>query len=241
MVIELLQWYIAGNGEDFHAWGYVSGHRKLAEGEWIHTSSIINAEEDVKDQSLMVKTYSGNLYRLAKKDISSTHLGETGKCLIKLGLPAFCRNVKKAKAGAENERKRLIEEQLSEDELFLEMLGCSCQGAYFKDASGVHTLDVRTHVGMFQDSVLCLKGDVVDFRYFPDNTGLPVIRTYHASSNIEGLLVRNMGCMDISLNNIVCKAKAVTRVEKGCFSEEGLVSPDAYDGKSLLFRGIEEE
>lgn len=115
-----------------------------------------------------------------------------------------------------------------------EMIGCSCLGAYFKNASGVHTLAVSTHVGMFQDSVLCTDAGIVDFRYFPDNAGLPVIKTYHASANINVILVKNRGCVDISLNNIVCKAKSVTRLEKGCFSEEKLLSPDAYDGKRML-------
>lgn len=230
MAIELLQWYIAENV----VWGYVSRHPKLPEGAWIHTSRIIDAEEDVKNQCLMVKTYSGSLYRLAKKDISTEHLESTSQCLIKLGLPKFCRNVEKVKSGAENERKILIEEQLSQNELFLEMIGCSCLGAYFRNTSGVHTLNVRTHVGMVQDSIFCTEAGIADFRYFPDNAGLPGIRTYHASSNIEGLLVQNLGCVDIHLNDIVCKAKAVTKLEKGCFSEKGLVSPDAYDGKSVL-------
>lgn len=240
MAIDLLKWYVTEKAGDCHAWGYVSGHPEIAEGKWIHTSQIVKAEENTEKQCLMAETASGNIYCFAKKEIHFENMETTRRFLIKFGLPEFCRDAVEAGFEAEQERQSICRHRLAENELFLEMLGCSCLAAYFKDAGGVHPLDVDVHVGTFQDSVLCRKAGIADFRFFPQGDIFPIMETYHASNNIQGVLVKNLGRVDISLDSIACKAKAMTRVDKKHFTAEGLLSPDVYDGKCMLFGGIDE-
>lgn len=240
MAIDLFQWYMAERAGECHAWGYVSGHPEMAEGDWIHTSQIVKAEENTEKQCLMAETASGNIYCFAKKDIHFENMETTRQCLIKWGLSEFCRDAVEAGFEVEQERQSICRQRLAENELFLEMLGCSCLAAYFKDVDGVHPLNVNVHVGTFQDSVLCRKTGVADFRYFPQGDITPTVETYHASNNIKGLLVKNLGRVDIRLNSMVCKAKTMTRVDKKYFMVEGLLSPDVHDGKCMLFGGIDE-
>ncbi len=95
---------------------------------------------------------------------------------------------------------------------------------------------------MFQDSILCTRTGVADFRYFPQGLGTPEIETYHVSSNIERIHLYNMGTSDILFNKeILCRVQEITTVDKGDFGGEGLFSPDVYDGKCLLSGGIEQE
>lgn len=238
-MIQLFEWYIEKKYSNYMACGYVAGHPKLPDGTNIHTSLLVQVEKDER-QNLSLITRSGNQYHLAGEDICHKKISMTEKSLKVFGVHDFCKGALRLSAKKQDEKRREAEKRLSENGLFLEMLGCSCLAAYFKDACGVHPLNVNVHVGTFQDSVLCRKAGVADFRYFPQGDITPMIETYHASNNIKGLLVKNLGRVDIRLNSMVCKAKTVTRVDKKYFTVEGLLSPDVYDGKSMLLDWMKE-
>lgn len=61
------------------------------------------------------------------------------------------------------------------------------------------------------------------------------------SDHDERIHLCNAGNMGILFNKVLCKAKTVTLVEKAHFGGEGLLTPDVYDGKCLLFGGIKED
>lgn len=241
-MIQLFEWYIEKiYGNNYMARGYVAGHPKLPDGSHIHTSSIVQVGE-AGEQSLLLVTRSGNKYRLEGEDICGEKIRMTEKNLKVFGVRDFCKNAMRLTVRKKEEIRRELEKRLSEHELFLEMLGESCMGAYFKDGGGIHKLRVSIHVGMFQDSVLCLKDGTADFRYFPKGVIQSEIEIYHVSSNIERIHICNRGKDGILFNHkISCKAQAVTVVEKRDFGGEGLFSPDAYDGKCLFFEDMNKE
>lgn len=241
-MIQLLKWYIEKvYDNNYIAWGYASGHPKLLDGTYIHTSPIVQAREDA-GQSLLLVTRSGNQYHLAEEEICCEEIKNIRKNLKVFGVRDFCKDAVQLSVRKKEEKYRELKKQLSENELFLEMVGESCMGAYMKEGGNIHELEVSVHTGMFQDSVLCRKNGIADFRYFPKGFIQPEIETYHISSNIERIHICNRGKDGILFNHkILCKVQTVTVVEKQDFGGEGLFSPDAYDGKCLFFEDMNEE
>lgn len=243
-MIRLYQWQIERvKGNQCVAEGYVSGHPRLSDGTHIHTSVLVQVTVDTEERCLLLVTHSGNHYCLAGGDICTEEWERTDKNLNLFGVSSFG---KCAVADAVRKKEKMgkeLEKRLSENELFLMMLGERCTEVFFKDSEGIiHELDVKVHIGMFQDSILCTRTDVADFRYFPQGLGTPEIEPYHVSSNIERIHLYNMGTSDILFNKeIMCRVQEITTVEKGDFGGEGLFSPDVYDGKCLLSGGIEKE
>lgn len=240
-MIQLFEWYIEKKYSNYMACGYVAGHPKLPAGTNIHTSLLVQVEKDER-QNLSLITRSGNQYHLAGEDICHKKISMTEKSLKVFGVHDFCKGALRLSAKKQDEKRREAEKRLSENGLFLEMLGCSCLAAYFKDAGGVHPLNVNVHVGTFQDSVLCRNAGVADFRYFPQCCFQSEVEPYHVSSNIERIHICNRGKDGIFFNRkILCEAQSVTLVEKQYFGAERLFSPDVYDGKCLYSESIKEE
>ncbi len=102
------------------------------------------------------------------------------------------------------------------------------------------------HVGMFQDSVLYMqyhqdeKTPGLDFRYFPKGLFLDTVETYSWSDNILNVVIKNDTTHIIYFNG-----EMIERDEIRKFTQEkhnqGLISPDCYNGKSMFFSGVEEE
>ena len=65
----LFSWYIKAHGPVFLAHGIVSGHPKLPEGEAVHTSSLIRAEEE--ENGLLLETQSGSVYHVRAEEFSA--------------------------------------------------------------------------------------------------------------------------------------------------------------------------
>lgn len=241
-MIQLFKWHIEKvYDNNYTAWGYVSGHPKFPDGTHIHTSALVQVGE-AGGQNLLLVTHSGNRYHLAGEDICCEKIKDTAKNLKVFGVCDFCKDAMQLSARKKEEKHRGLSVRLSEHELYLEMLGESCMGAYMKEGGSIHELRVLVHTGMFQDSVLCRKGGIADFRYFPKGFIQPEIEIYHVSSNIERIHIFNQGNAGILFNNKVkCESQTVTVVEKQDFGGEGLLSPDAYDGKCLFFEGMSKE
>lgn len=101
------------------------------------------------------------------------------------------------------------------------------------------------HSGLFQDSILYTKyrqneEDIaLDFRYFPQ--GLEdCMETYSWSDNIKQAVIKNIRDFHITFNG----EKIAPGETKAFTSEghrEGLISPDCYNGKSILFEIPQED
>lgn len=235
-MFQLTDWFIERIGEGLYVvWGYLSGNKRFQDGTYVHTSQIVSIEQTPDSQCLMTGTVSGSTYCMKKQDIYSEKLSMTDKYLTELGLPEFCGDAVRCMEQAKAEEMHEADELLSVDELLLLMVGTACQGAYFKGGDGIHELRVEIHADMFQDSIICSQTGVADFRYYPMEGDEPVMDSYHASSNIRRILVKNLGKADILFQQgVVCRAGSVTAVEKEYFQGEGLLSPDNYNGESLL-------
>lgn len=183
----------------------MSGHPRLSDGTHIHTSVLVQVIVDTEGHCLLLVTHSGNHYCLAGGDIRTEKWERTDKNLNLFGVSSFG---KCAVADAVRKKEKMgkeLEKRLSENELFLMMLGERCTEAFFKDSGDIiHELDVKVHIGMFQDSILCARTDVADLRYFPKGLGTPEIEPYHVSSNIERIHLYNMGTSDILLIKKFC-------------------------------------
>lgn len=97
-----------------------------------------------------------------------------------------------------------------------------------RDEKGV--IKPLLHVGMFQDSVLYMKDDLVDFRYFPRGMGLEI---YSWSDNIECLRVKNMKNYDITVDKQIIRPGETVIIDNNNYNC-GLISLNCVDGKSIL-------
>lgn len=89
------------------------------------------------------------------------------------------------------------------------------------------------HSGMFQDSILYTKPNIVDFRYFPHYNSL---ETYSWSDNIEVAVIKNLTDDIISFNNVDIEPNETKVIDKTGHTQ-GLISPDCVSGKSALLQG----
>lgn len=109
------------------------------------------------------------------------------------------------------------------------------------------TVSPCVHSGMFQDSVLYMKygseyedNDCrLDFRYFPMGFGSDM-ETYSWSDNIKLAVIKNDCQYEIRFNKETIQP-GETRVFTPDNYRQGLVSPDCYNGKSVLFDSTEKE
>lgn len=107
------------------------------------------------------------------------------------------------------------------------------------------TVEPDIHSGLFQDSILYMKyrqnedDTALDFRYFPKGMG-DCMETYSWSDNIKQAVIKNICNFQIKFN----KQEIAPRETKVFTPEghvQGLLSPDCYNGKSLIFSPLQEE
>lgn len=247
----LEQWRLTGRetSQGWDMWdcviaqGKAFGNPRFPEGHGIHTSPILSCS--FTPYAMTVSTFSGSLYELRYAQINAEapldenllrRLGAGGKTIR-----ALRSRVQKQKMI----RRREIDGRLGRSELYLELKGCeSVAAAVFKDENGtLHTIEPWCHSGMFQDSWLICKAGVVDFRLFPHMLSW---EPYHVSDNIERVHIRNLSDLALSLQtrhySATLPAGETVTVEKEFLrGTEGLISPDCYNGKSMLFGGEREK
>lgn len=107
------------------------------------------------------------------------------------------------------------------------------------------TVEPDIHVGTYQDSILYMKhrksekDAALDFRYFPLEDGT-CIETYSWSDNIKQAVIKNTRDFVIKFND-----QEITPGERKVFTPEGhmqgLISPDCYNGKSVLTEIFQKE
>lgn len=241
----LKNWHLNEYSYGCNASGNTFGNYKFYEGQFIHTSKIEKiylAEKDV----YILKTHSGSLYQVRESDIDPEYFEQTRRLLEKFEVTdsqSDSDELKKAEEVLLN-KKSIVDnaasyalEHIGINELYLVVTGMDVLKAVFKNSGGIYEIKPRLHVGMFQDSVLITDFEygTVDFRFFPNNISM---EPYHWSDNLEKIHIRNIGKRDFMFlatdKNIVCKAGEITEIAKEEYSGEGLISPDAVNGKSLL-------
>lgn len=235
------RWRLEGSQLDdgdymFVAWGNVYGNPTFSNGYYIHTSPIELTE--LSEDALTVVTESGSVYELPFSGFN-TEVEQDTKTYRAAGIDAAL--MKKICARSHREvtrRQKEVGGRIGPNELYLEVAGCtSVADAWFKDENGAtHRINPSCHVGMFQDSWLMMGPGMVDFRLFPEAFGW---EPYHVSDNIERVHFYNTSNQDVGLrvhrNEINLTAGEITVVERAFLQDaEGLVSPDCYNGKSML-------
>ena len=240
-MIYLTKWEIneaIGKNENFYyANGIVSGHPRLVDGTYIHTSKVVSITFYETDNKLIMRTYSGSEYEMNLADICLDNYKSTAKWLKKFDvkLPSYdeCKSLADR---IESEVIKSMNKILKDGELYLKMKGVFVQKAYWKKTE-IRTIDVREHIGMFQDSYLVTDWEKheVDFRYFDELFG---IRPYHFSDGLNAILIDNIGSSEFGFTSgeyhVSCKPGEITRIESEHFNGEGLVSPDVVNGKCML-------
>jgi len=233
----LYHWRLAPyDGKDVLAHGLVTGHPKLPNGLYCHTSPIQAAR--LEDDALTLETFSGSRYVLRPEAMAPNRLEETAAGLEKLGLaPGLAERWAQARREADELRRARQTEELAPGELLLEVVGTNTFAAFFRSAPGeLVEVEPDIHVGMFQDSVLVTdwEGGTVDFRYFPKGDRL---EPYHISDGLTAIRLSNLGSVAVTFGGqgreVLCPAGEVTFLSAAEHEAEGLFSPDAVNGKGL--------
>lgn len=222
------------------AHGRVFGHPsyKVADGISVDTSPVQDAA--VVDGTLVLLTLSGTEYHLRPEEIDPDRTEVTAENLaffgVETGFVEDCLRARRA------EDARLMEEEgrlLEPGELLLTTCWNRTIRALFRAADGaLVSVQPAVHGGMFQDSILITdrEGGRVDFRYFPTGSGNR-IEPYHISDGLRVIKLHNLGGPTVFFGNAECEVRCppgeITAIQAAEHDREGLVSPDAVNGKGL--------
>ncbi len=142
----------------------------------------------------------------------------------------------------ENRMIGIIEENNWDNCIYIEVTNINSGDkiAYkVKDADGKEAKGVvysHIHSGMFQDSILYGEYNTLDFRYFPNFSGMS---TYHWSDNIKTVYIKNLMNRTFDFNGTKVEPDELKSFEK-TNHREGLLSPDQFDGSSMLIKKEED-
>ena len=144
------------------------------------------------------EVYSSEVISIVKSEINMFNelLGDKGKEYLQyrtLNSVGICDNrenkeLDKLKKVVYSEIMKRIENK--DNTLYIDMDNATIGLCVYNVQGNVGSIDPQIHIGMIQDSVLYLKSDLVDFRYFPSGFENK-IETYSWSDNILHLIVKN--------------------------------------------------
>lgn len=229
-MLTLKDWFFTESmGGGYILQGYVYGHYRLGDGDFIHTSTIKSICRTGGGEYLAV-TRSGSPYHLKESEMEESRKEDTQEILsqqIGESLPEV-REIETAFEEKEKRGKRVLAEtrqRMENGDLYLAVDEHSMHiiKAYFKWEDKIYIIKPSVHVGMFQDSVLITdyRHGEVDFRYFPDMD----MRPYHWSDGLESIYVHNMGPDDFYFRRteerILCPAFEATRIMKKQHQDDG--------------------
>ena len=141
----------------------------------------------------------------------------------------------------EREERRLLEiVQQYEDSVYLEVSKVDTGDTLaYHLGTDMGTVVPQVHTGMFQDSVLYMKYATeddpcsLDFRYFPKGMFGDTMETYSWSENIRQAVIKNVGERPLEFNHSRIEP-GETKVFTPDTHQQGLISPDCHNGKSIL-------
>lgn len=233
--MSLTEWYLEKWDNFSIIWGRVNNHPKLENGALIHTSPIKEAVLNEKEKCLNFLTNSGSNYTVSFDEIDEKpeSVEKTKISLQNLNLSiSFLEEAVWLSQQKEKAFQKELSEELLNGDLYLEV-GESCIiKAYFKYNDELFRLNGRCHSGMFKDSYLYTKGGIVDFRHY--EFGWRSFNTYHISDTVERLAVNNIsGVVMLIDGKEYPVGKTISYITQDNH-EEGLISPDAVNGKSMF-------
>lgn len=233
---KLAKWHVEEILENFVLGGFtVKDDDRFLACSSILTSMIDTVEVDEANKAFIFHTMSGSDYRCLFEDIRiSARFAEFSKDNLER------MNVSRAvvdeaiKLAHEKESSIVtkLESELLSGDLYLELGAGGIISVHFKYLDGVHRVSSRIHSGMFVDSYLyCISG-VVDFRHYAFCGG--TVSTYHMSDSIKRLVVSNIGSRPVTIDKKVYESGTTITCVTEENRQEGLFSPDAFNGKSWM-------
>ena len=224
------------DGKDVYGFGVVTRHKRFADGTFISTSKVEMLL--VKEDRLLMQTYSGSMYELVFEDMDP-HRAEVTKAALqkvkspdkgKIGEELYARCLKLSEE-MEQKRRAELTKGIAPGELYLQTSGLHIQHAYFKKEDGrLIPLECQVHSGMYADSILLIETGVVDFRFLPRG-GDTVMKPYYWSEGLKALVVENIGKrFEVEILDgywVPCDKDTVTRIENPAYDSH----EDAGQGK----------
>lgn len=226
----LTNWYInmmtdkEGN-ECCIAHGVVTGHKRLKDNNYSHTSKITEMKYD-GDVELRFNTKSGSEYVVNLRDMNMRYLNDLDIVCDRFNMPSevvdkclcIMRNV-------DEEYRKLSDELLGLQELYINL---HKEKVIYKDINGrLYNIDIKYHSGMFQDSILFVGGESceVDFRYFPSSFCANYIQPYSWSKNIKSIFIDNKGSqdavyIDLTEHQLKCEPDSSLKVVRPSYWEK---------------------
>jgi len=224
------------DGKDIYGFGVVTGHKRFADGTFISTSKVEMLL--VKEDRLLMQTYSGSMYELVFEDMNLHRLEKTKEALPKIKSPdkekigeeLFDRCLKLSEE-KELKRQEGIAKRIAPGDLYLQTSELYIQHAYFKKEDGtLIPLDYQVHSGIYADSILLIETGVVDFRFLPRG-GDTIMKPYSWSEGMKALVVENIGKrFEVEILDgywVPCDKNTVTRIENPAYDSH----EDAGQGK----------
>ena len=239
---KLAKWHVEEILENFVLGGFtVKDDDRFLACSSILISMIDTVEVDEPNKAFVFHTMSGSEYLCSFEDIRITQrFAEFSKDNLER-LKVVSHFVDEAIKLAHEKESFLVtklESELSNGDLYLELGAGGIISVHFKYLDGVHRISSREHLGMFVDSYLyCLSG-VVDFRHYAFCGGQ--VNTYHMSDSIKRLVVNNIGGKPVTIDKKVYESGTTITCVTEENHPEGLVSPDAFNGKSMFSDFVKE-
>ena len=239
---KLAKWHVEEMLENFVLGGFpVKDDDRFLACSSILTSMIDTVEVDEPSKAFIFHTMSGSEYLCPFEDIRWTsRFAEFSKDnLERLKVSrAFVDEAIKLAHEKESSFVTKLESELLSGDLYLELGAGGIISVHFKYLDGVHRVSSRIHSGMFVDSYLyCISG-VVDFRHYAFCGG--TVSTYHMSDSIKRLVVSNIGSRPVTIDKKVYESGTTITCVTEENHPEGLVSPDAFNGKSWMTDFVKE-
>lgn len=184
-MVKLLNWKLVEN----FAMGICIGHKKLADGTYVHTSPIVRIE--ACEEGLDIYTLSGTHYRCKTEEVDLDFLEQIKEKLLARNIVIeFLDNAKELAEQAKKELAEDVQKRIGENDLYIELIGIFVKNAFFKKNGELIPIECCTHIGMFQDSYLMIVPGIVDVRYFDKAFGIDF---YHVSDGVNEIYIKYIG------------------------------------------------
>ena len=239
---KLAKWHVEEIMESFVLGGFpASDSERFLAGSSILTSMIDTVEVDELNKAFIFHTMSGSEYLCSFRDIRiSVRFAEFSKdSLERMNISSdIIEEAIKLANEKESSLVTKLESELLSGDLYIELGAGGIISVHFKYLDGVHRISSRCHLGMFVDSYLYVLSGVVDFRHYAFCGGQ--VNTYHMSDSIKRLVVNNIGSRPVTIDKKVYESGTTITCVTEENHPEGLVSPDAFNGKSMFSDFVKE-
>lgn len=247
-MFRLTNWHLDIWGDVLMGFGNCFGNPKFSQGYWIHTSRVMEISADEEGRGLHIFTQSGSCYALDFADINETCIECTDRVLQGLGILFDAGKCLMLRQRRLTEMRERVSKILNPGQLYVQMAGGGnvCE-AFFQSKEGqTERIPVVRHTSIMENGDSILVTDwhegSCDWRIFP---GEETVRPYHWSEGLTAVWIENVGADFVFAGlygDIPCKSGEITVIKSSAFTGEGLLSPDAVNGKCLFFdRNGEEE